>query len=93
MLRNGKQLMALLNGFVAVGLLCFLSVGCVKPANQPISQIPAFGSQYAGRVALEAARSDFVPSRLLQEPGILDGHWVSSTETHQLSISEDFKIT
>jgi hypothetical protein len=91
--RNGKQLMALLNVIFVTGLLCFLSIGCVKPANQPISQISAFGSQYAGKFALEAARSDFVPLRLLERPGILDGHWVSSTETHQLNISEDFKIT
>jgi hypothetical protein len=84
--------MALRKGNIIV-LLLLLFVGCMRPVDQPTSHVPAFGSLFAGKIGLDVAHSDFVPVRLLEKTGIADGHWVLSSETNKLIISEDFEIT
>jgi hypothetical protein len=52
------------------------------------THIPAFGSQYAGRMSLDRSASQFVPVKTLVEPGALKAHWTSRTGVQTLTVRQ-----
>jgi len=76
-------LVALLAGLLGA---CASAVGGVSCGEEVISNPPVYGSSLAGGTLLDAAHSCIRPTRILDAPGSLPGHWLAADEKSELVV-------
>jgi hypothetical protein len=68
---------------VLASIFYFAQVSCYAQG------VPSFGSRYAGKPGLAIKLSDVKPHNILQEPGTLEGKWISSKKKDILEVISD----
>lgn len=56
---------------------------------ETIESFPVFGSLASGFTGFDNQKSDYHPTLLLQEPGILKSNWLKSTNVSELKVTRD----
>jgi hypothetical protein len=71
---------------ITIGMIFGVATLLASANQQPVSQMPTFGSMATGADRLIASQSVFAPSNVLTDPGVLRDRWCSSNEVSELRV-------